>query len=144
MKRLIKRNNYLSMMLVCMLLYGCNVKKKLSTYNNSYYTVARFNKNKNNLNNNVTINIKALNGKPINNLTYWIKRDCETVRVDNASTYHLKADYETLRMEVTGFGYRTVEIKPLNLNVSDSVVFNFYLTPDDRPLLECIEKASSK
>lgn len=143
MKRLIKRNNYLPMMLVCMLLYGCNVKKKLSTYNNSYYTVARFNKNKNNLNNNVTINIKALNGKPINNLTYWIKRDCETVRVDNASTYHLKADYETLRMEVTGFGYRTVEIKPLNLNVNDSVVFNFYLTPDDRPLLECIEKPSS-
>ena len=131
------------MMLVCMLLYGCNVKKKLSTYNNSYYTVERFNKNKNNLNNNVTINIKALNGKSINNLTYWIKRDCETVRVDNASTYHIKADYETLRMEVTGFGYRTVEIKPLNLNVNDSVVFNFYLTPDDRPLLECIEKPSS-
>ena len=131
------------MMLVCMLLYGCNVKKKLSTYNNSYYTVERFNKNKNNLNNNVTINIKALNGKSINNLTYWIKRDCETVRVDNASTYHIKADYETLRMEVTGFGYRTVEIKPLNLNVNDSVVLNFYLTPDDRPLLECIEKPSS-
>ena len=143
MKRLIKRNKYLPMMLVCMLLYGCNVKKKLSTYNNSYYTVARFNKNKNNLNNNVTINIKELNGKPLNNLTYWIKRDCETVRVDNASTYHFKVDYETLRMEVTGFGYRTVEIKPLNLNVNDSVVLNFYLTPDDRPLLECIEKPSS-
>ena len=143
MKRLIKRNKYLPMMLVCMLLYGCNVKKKFSTYNNSYYTVARFNKNKNNLNNNVTINIKELNGKPLNNLTYWIKRDCETVRVDNASTYHFKVDYETLRMEVTGFGYRTVEIKPLNLNVNDSVVLNFYLTPDDRPLLECIEKPSS-
>ena len=135
---------YLPLVLAFMLLYGCNVKKKLSTYNNSYYTVAIYNKHKTDLNNNVTINIKALNGKPINNLTYWIKRDCETVRVDNSSTHYLKVDYETLRMEVTGFGYRTVEVRPLNLSVNDSVVFNFYLTPDDRPLLECIEKPSSK
>jgi len=92
-------------------------------------------------NNNVTINVKALNGKPLSNLTYWIKRDCENIRVDNASTYSLKVDYELLRMEVTGFGYRTIEIKPLKLNPNDLVVFDFYMVQDDRPLLECITKS---
>ncbi|TDE00388.1 hypothetical protein [Flavobacterium sandaracinum] len=143
MKRITKIIKYLPLVLVCMLLFGCQIKKKLTTYNNSYYTVAIYKMHAKPINNNVTINIKALNGKPLNNLIYWVKRDCENVRIDNSSTYSLKVAYETLRMEVTGFGYRTIEIKPLNLTAKDSVVFDFYLTPDDRPLLECITNSSN-
>ncbi|MDI5887000.1 MULTISPECIES: hypothetical protein [Flavobacterium] len=139
MNKLIKINKYI-LVLLCTIIFSCDVKKKLPTYNDSFYTIA-LHKRHTKSNNNVTINVKALNGKPLSNLTYWIKRDCENIRVDNASTYSLKVDYELLRMEVTGFGYRTIEIKPLKLNPNDSVVFDFYMVQDDRPLLECITKA---
>ena len=140
MNKLIKINKYI-LVLLCATIFSCDVKKKLPTYNDSFYTVALHKRRTKSNNNNVTINVKALNGKPLSNLTYWIKRDCENIRVDNASTYRLKVDYELLRMEVTGFGYRTIEIKPLKLNPNDSIVFDFYMVQDDRPLLECITKS---
>jgi hypothetical protein len=142
MNKLIKINKYIPL-LICTVIFSCDVKKKFPTYNDSFYTITLHKRHTKSNSNNVTINVKALNGKPLSNLTYWIKRDCKNVRVDNASTYNLKVDYETLRMEVIGFGYRTIEIKPLKLVVNDSVVFDFYLTPDDRPLYECITNSSN-
>jgi hypothetical protein len=123
MNKLIKINKYI-LVLLCTIIFSCDVKKKLPTYNDSFYTIALHKRHTKSNNNNVTINVKALNGKHLSNLTYWIKRDCEL-----------------LRMEVTGFGYRTIEIKPLKLNPNDSVVFDFYMVQDDRPLLECIRKS---
>jgi hypothetical protein len=138
MKQKTKLIKNLSLVVVCISILSCQVKKRLTTYNDSYYTVTVFKKQSNALNNNVTVNLKDLNGLPLNNLTYWVKTDCKNERIDSASTYSFKVAYETFRMEVTGFGYRTIEIKPLNLISKDSVVFDFYLTVDDRPLLECI------
>ena len=138
MKQKTKLIKNLSLVVVCISILSCQVKKRLTTYNDSYYTVTVFKNQSNALNNNVTVNLKDLNGLPLNNLTYWVKTDCKNERIDSASTYSFKVAYETFRMEVTGFGYRTIEIKPLNLISKDSVVFDFYLTVDDRPLLECI------
>ena len=138
MKQKTKLIKNLLLVVVCISILSCQVKKRLTTYNDSYYTVTVFKKQSNALNNNVTDNLKDLNGLPLNNLTYWVKTDCKNERIDSASTYSFKVAYETFRMEVTGFGYRTIEIKPLNLISKDSVVFDFYLTVDDRPLLECI------
>ncbi|WP_242926420.1 hypothetical protein [Pontibacter vulgaris] len=81
--------------------------------------------------------ISALNKKAML-VAPTIKYGCISQRADSGGyLIKTKAADIKLQLSATAVGYLAVETEPLITQIGDSIVVNFYLTPDERPLLNC-------
>lgn len=67
-----------------------------------------------------------------------IKYGCYVINVNNDGFYRFKEKTtEEIFITSSWIGYRTVETENLKLEKGDSVKIDFFLAPDDRPLINC-------
>lgn len=67
-----------------------------------------------------------------------VKYGC-IVQQPGSGEYRIKAKAADVKFQLsaTAVGYLTVETQPLLTQKGDSVIVDFYLAPDERPLLNC-------
>ena len=70
--------------------------------------------------------------------TSIIKIGCITINVDSKGFYKLKSKtIENTFLTGISIGYRTIETEYFKLDKGDSINIDFFLAPDDRPLINC-------
>ncbi|WP_157207848.1 peptidase associated/transthyretin-like domain-containing protein [Mariniflexile maritimum] len=125
-----------------LLLNGCSsIKEELiPTYNKGGYKMKI-----------VKSNIKAsylkisgkvsdvMNNKPLDNV--YLSIGCNKIKNSQNGEYSIliKNDFKDnyLFVEVVSIGYKTIQTKFINITNESEIKIDFYLTEDDRPLINC-------
>jgi hypothetical protein len=72
-----------------------------------------------------------------------VKLGCSTFDVDNSGFYKIKGSaIDNIFLTSISIGYKTIETDYFKLDKSDSTNINFFLSPDDRPLINCEGKVN--
>lgn len=68
-----------------------------------------------------------------------IKYGCKKISTDESGSFAFKSAVSDLDLQViaNSVGYMRVETKPLKVKKGDSLNVNFYLAPDERPMINC-------
>lgn len=132
--------DYMYLVLI-LLVSGCvNTKNTMqATYNKGGYQLRTYKKSEVVVEDSVLITgkISALN--EANNLVApIIKYGCN---IQHSSTgefrFKVKTSDVKLSLSASAVGYLTVDTEPLHTQAGDSLIVNFILAPDERPLLNC-------
>lgn len=68
----------------------------------------------------------------------WITIGCQKILIDSLGFYHAKENvYDKVFLTSTAIGYREIETEHFKVQKGDSVNIIFFLTQDDRPLINC-------
>lgn len=139
-----KKYNSLSLILACLLvLAGCSSVKNdlIPTYNAGGYKIIYSKENSTKNSNELIISGKVYDvntGKPINNAT--VIASCIKIQVSSKAEYVIKTENSTntnYYIEVISFGYKTIQTNFIDLKNKKEINIDFYLTEDDRPLINC-------
>ncbi len=122
---------------ICFII-SCKTNLK-PTNNNGGYTISVLKNNSLHNNDSIVIYgyIKEIDqNEPLKGAI--IKAGCYSVNVDNDGFYKIRERTE-VRMYITGMwiGYKSVESEFFKSQRGDSIKIDFFLTPDDRPLINC-------
>lgn len=114
-------------------------KGLIPTYNNGGYKIIRNNTISTNDSDEINISGKVLDvstGKPIVNAT--LTATCFKTNVSSKGEYSFKTEkstYKSFFITAYAIGYKTIETNFIVLN--NNMEVNFYLTEDDKPLINC-------
>lgn len=127
--------------LIAALLSGCSASKSVlqPTYNRGGYTLDKHFSNSLAKEDSVVIMGKISTLSKADSLIIpTVKYGCNTSQLTSGE-YKIKVKAPDINLHVTALhiGYLTVETKPLIVQAGDSIKVNFYLVPDERPLLNC-------
>lgn len=125
-----------------MVLASCSVKNDLIPTSNKggYKIINSKEKSKKNFNE-IIISGKVYDlktGKPLNNVT--LLASCLRIQVSSKGEYSFKIEnstYNNYFIKVISFGYKTIETNFIDLKNTNEINIDFYLTEDDRPLINC-------
>lgn len=134
----------LSVILTCLLvLASCSSLKKdlIPTYNAGGYKIINSKEKSIPNSNELIISGKVYDvktGKPLNNTT--LLTSCLKTQVSTKGEYAIKTEnstYSNYFIEVISFGYKTIQTNFIDLKNKKEITIDFYLTEDDRPLINC-------
>jgi hypothetical protein len=137
------KHNSISLLLTClMVLASCSVKNDLIPTSNKggYKIINSKEKSKKNFNE-IIISGKVYDvktGKPLNNTTLLVS--CLKIQVSSKGEYAIKtknSTYPYYFIEVISVGYKTIQTNFIDLKNKNEIKIDFYLTEDDRPLINC-------
>lgn len=139
-----KKYNSLSVILACLLiLASCSSVKNdlIPTYNAGGYKIINSKEKSTPNSNELIISGKVYDvktGKPLNNTTLLVS--CLRIHVSSKGEYFIKTENSTNTnyfIEVVSIGYKTIQTNFIDLKNKKEININFYLTEDDRPLMNC-------
>lgn len=139
-----KKQTTISLLLTCLLvLASCSSVKNnlLPTYNTGGYKIINSKEKSTPNSNELIISGKVYDiktGKPINNTTLLVS--CLKIQVSSKGEYTIKTENSTYPyyfIEVVSLGYKTIQTNFIDLKNKNEITINFYLTEDDRPLINC-------
>jgi hypothetical protein len=139
-----KKQTTISLLLTCLLvLASCSSVKNnlLPTYNSGGYKIINSKEKSTPNSNELIISGKVYDikiGKPINNTTLLVS--CLKIQVSSKGEYTIKTENSTYPyyfIEVVSLGYKTIQTNFIDLKNKNEITINFYLTEDDRPLINC-------
>jgi hypothetical protein len=139
-----KKQTTISLLLTCLLvLASCSSVKNnlLPTYNTGGYKIISSKEKSTPNSNELIISGKVYDiktGKPINNTTLLVS--CLKIQVSSKGEYTIKTENSTYPyyfIEVVSLGYKTIQTNFIDLKNKNEITINFYLTEDDRPLINC-------
>lgn len=114
-------------------------KSLIPTYNNGGYKIITNNTRTTNESGEINISGKVFDvttGKPISNAV--LTATCVKTNVSSRGEYSFKItkpSYKQFFIKVNSFGYKTIETNFIDL--TNNIEVNFYLTVDDKPLINC-------
>lgn len=139
-----KKYIYLSVILTCLsVLVSCSSLKNelIPTYNAGGYKIINSKEKSTPNSTELIISGKVYDvktGKPLNNTT--LLTSCLKTQVSSKGEYAIKTEnstYSNYFIEVVSLGYKTIQTNFIGLKNKKEITIDFYLTEDDRPLINC-------
>lgn len=141
----IKNNLILLFFIFNLILFNSTYAQDLKPTNNKGgYTFDHFTKQDSKNGNDIVISGKVFDLKTKETIEeVTIKFGCKKIKVDKNGEYifDLKPnDLEKNYLNAIGLGYKPIETEYFPLKPKDSIIINFYLSEDDKPLIDCPPK----
>ncbi len=129
--------------IIALLVQGCfNIQPTLTpTYNDGGYNFNKFNSENLLKQDSIIVSGKVISlNKADTNFFATVQLGCNKANtVNSVGNYKLKlrpSDYK-FQLTAISLGYLIVETKPFATIAGDSIIVNFYLEEDKRPLINC-------
>lgn len=144
LKKTMKKHLFILLLCACFLIMGsCSTIKTalIPTSNKGGYTINFINQKSNNNSDEVIISGKVYDVRTGNIISNAILTSgCLKIEASSNGEYSFqgkKSTYGCFFIKSLSYGYKTIETNFIDMNNTNEINIDFYLTQDDRPIINC-------
>lgn len=111
------------------------------TKNNGGYIMEKYRNKEGHVNDSINFSGKVLNVKSKEIIPFAkIQLLCRKIEVDSLGNFKFtiaKSEFDRNYLSTSAIGFKTVETDYFQISKNQNILINFYLSEDDRPLVNC-------